>query len=297
MNTGGRQHARKPPENVTFNRKQTNKYCWTHGGCNHTSSECNARANGHKENATFDDRKGGSNAFCPTWKRERVRVSNVIKQFLLNQTCSSPKHTTTRRIVVKGNSGATTHYIGPQDAAVLQHVSVEQGLTVHQQDNTEMRAIASGELPLSTKLSTTAKEAYSLPNLWSLSLIALGKLCNDDCKVVLMQDDLVVIKDEDIILKGKRNRTDNLWDIPIEKTQLTANNYMTPGTNSGMYMRKRTKPLTKSQLILITKSTRNKKNKTPMTNVNNMSRRAFNKIIRAQLKKMRWPHRISKRYT
>ena len=31
---------RKTPDNARFPRPQTDKYCWTHGGCNHTSGEC-----------------------------------------------------------------------------------------------------------------------------------------------------------------------------------------------------------------------------------------------------------------
>ena len=36
-------------------------YCWTHGLCNHKGSECRAPAEGHKNNATFENRLGGSN--------------------------------------------------------------------------------------------------------------------------------------------------------------------------------------------------------------------------------------------
>ena len=36
------------------------KYCWTHGSQRtHDSSQCNKQGTGHKEDATFDDRKGG----------------------------------------------------------------------------------------------------------------------------------------------------------------------------------------------------------------------------------------------
>jgi hypothetical protein len=41
------------------------KYCWTHGfypnGNGHTSRECNYKKNGHQEDATFVDMKGGNN--------------------------------------------------------------------------------------------------------------------------------------------------------------------------------------------------------------------------------------------
>ena len=45
-------------------------YCYTHGvtsNLNHHSGSCQRRCKGHDKTATFDDRKGGSNATC---KRE-----------------------------------------------------------------------------------------------------------------------------------------------------------------------------------------------------------------------------------
>ena len=41
-------------------------YCWTHGCTmgNHKSNNCNARAAGHKADATFQDMKGGSTRNC-----------------------------------------------------------------------------------------------------------------------------------------------------------------------------------------------------------------------------------------
>ena len=56
---------RKTPDDATFPRSITTFYCWTHGGCNHTSKDCKRRAPGHKIDATFDNRMGGSCAYCP----------------------------------------------------------------------------------------------------------------------------------------------------------------------------------------------------------------------------------------
>ena len=53
----------KTPENPSFTRRVTTTYCWTHGGCAHDSASCTARAQGHKDDATFNDKKGGSKAF------------------------------------------------------------------------------------------------------------------------------------------------------------------------------------------------------------------------------------------
>ena len=55
---------RKTPDNPRFTRRKTDKYCWTHGGCAHNSSECTAKANGHVDLATFANKQGGSKAFC-----------------------------------------------------------------------------------------------------------------------------------------------------------------------------------------------------------------------------------------
>ena len=51
-------------------RKKNNNskfYCWTHGRTrnkNHTSDTCINKQEGHKEDATLDNRKGGSNKYC-----------------------------------------------------------------------------------------------------------------------------------------------------------------------------------------------------------------------------------------
>ena len=56
---------RKTPDNASLRRNNTSKYCWTHGACGHTSNQCKAKAPGHQETATFEDRQGGSKAHCP----------------------------------------------------------------------------------------------------------------------------------------------------------------------------------------------------------------------------------------
>ena len=40
--------------------KPWHRYCWTHGCCNHWSNKCPQRKPGHKLNATFKNRMGGS---------------------------------------------------------------------------------------------------------------------------------------------------------------------------------------------------------------------------------------------
>ena len=56
--------AKKTPDDASFPRRKTDKYCWTHGGCAHDSSACKDKAAGHQDTATFSNRMGGSNAYC-----------------------------------------------------------------------------------------------------------------------------------------------------------------------------------------------------------------------------------------
>ena len=156
---------------------------------------------------------------------ERVKRLNIIRKCLLNLTCSSPNRIRQKTIIAKGDSGASAHYIRPEDSAILNNYESLNGPIVQQPDNTNLRSTGSGQLPLSKKLTKKAQEAYVLPNLKSASLIALGQLCDDDCKVILSKDSLNVVKNNKIILTGHRNRRDDLWDIPITKTTLSEDKY------------------------------------------------------------------------
>jgi len=40
-------------------RTTTNRYCWTHGACAHSSVNCRSKKPGHQDDATFQDMKGG----------------------------------------------------------------------------------------------------------------------------------------------------------------------------------------------------------------------------------------------
>ena len=62
-------------DNKSGNNKRTRRaldhYCWTHGAGNHKSSECRNKKEGHKDNATIDNRQGGSNAYCKLAKTSK----------------------------------------------------------------------------------------------------------------------------------------------------------------------------------------------------------------------------------
>ena len=56
------QPAPKPTRK--FIRNHTDKYCWTHGRKRHESKQCKNKKDGHKDNATFSNKMGGSLQYC-----------------------------------------------------------------------------------------------------------------------------------------------------------------------------------------------------------------------------------------
>ena len=91
-----------------------------------------------------------------------------------------------------------------------------------------------GKLPLHPTLSEAAQKGHVLKNLESSSLVAMGPLCDDGCTVVLTDKHLTAIKDNKIVLRGWRNRTDNLWDIPLQSHNKCMENYKVPPSHSAL---------------------------------------------------------------
>jgi hypothetical protein len=64
-NTNGRGRGGRTPGRGNNNRPaQPRSYCWTHGACAHTSSDCNRQSEGHQNAATFANMLNGSTAGC-----------------------------------------------------------------------------------------------------------------------------------------------------------------------------------------------------------------------------------------
>lgn len=85
------------------------------------------------------------------------------------------------------------------------------------------------QLPLSSSLSASVKDAIILPKLKISSLMSLGQLCDDGCKIILDKKKLHVIKDNHAVLERQRIYQDGLLDTPIPKS------YAMPPTHPGMH--------------------------------------------------------------
>ena len=62
--------APKKTNKRRYTRNNTSKYCWTHGACGHPGSESKNKKPGHKDEATFANKMGGSTFLCPPSNKE-----------------------------------------------------------------------------------------------------------------------------------------------------------------------------------------------------------------------------------
>ena len=198
---------RKTPDNPLFTRKVTNLYCWTHGGCAHDSQACNAKALGHKSDETFENKMGGSKAFCP-WRCEtkddhrRVTIlTNAISLSRKPLSSSVVSHTSNKTflpkanvILAKGDSAASDHYFRLHDRTCLHNIRPTTSSPIILPNKSTITASHTGELPLHPSLSQQGKTAKILPKLTSASLISIGKLCDYNCIVTFDKSQMCVYK-------------------------------------------------------------------------------------------------------
>jgi hypothetical protein len=127
------------------------------------------------------------------------------------------------KVIAKGDSAATNHYWRLRDKDVLTDVQENTSTTVILPDSTTISSTHNGQLPIPS-LSKMARNATILPHLKSASLISLGQLCNDNCDIFLNKTKLFVLKNNELLLQGFRNKQDGLWDIPLPQPSTTLKN-------------------------------------------------------------------------
>ena len=122
-------------------------------------------------------------------------ISNKIKN-ILNQVKAT--HSVILPIVVKPDSGATSHFIRSIDKHCLQNICPNDGPTVVLPNGSHLKANAIGDLPI-PELSVHGKKAHIIPGLKTASLLSIGKLCDDGCEVRLHDTNISVHKNNSII--------------------------------------------------------------------------------------------------
>jgi hypothetical protein len=79
---------------------------------------------------------------------------------------------------------------------------------------TLMESSIRATVPLAAALSKKAQTGHIFEDLTG-SLISIGQLCDDDCIALFSKYHVDIIKDGKVIIKGKRNATNGLWNIPL----------------------------------------------------------------------------------
>ena len=153
-------------------------------------------------------------------------ISTKIKLNKLFTTKNIPSvvHKPNNPHILKGDSGASNHYLSPTSSDLLQNVRTNTSLKVHLPDNAMLSSSHSGQLDI-PKLSIDAKTAHILPGLADTSLLSLGQLADDGCIILLNKQYLQVFKNFELILQGFRNKNDGLWDIPFPTNTTPATNH------------------------------------------------------------------------
>ena len=119
---------------------------------------------------------------------------------------------------MKADSGATGNYVKPSDSHVLKNITTTPGPKVMLPYSSIIQSNQSGTLPI-PGLSEIATRAHIYNDLHSLSLLSVGRLCNDDCLVLFDKQHMKVFQNNKEILRGDRNHQDGLWDVNLSTLQ------------------------------------------------------------------------------
>ena len=145
-------------------------------------------------------------------------------------------------IKCKVDSGATCTYIREEDKNILNNITKEvKQRAVILPNNTSVKIKENGILNTKANITNKGKKASIVPGLKSASLLSVGTLCDDECRVNFDKEKVQVIKNEEVILEGNRCVDDGLWEIefdaspklenvnmliPVKKTKSELANYL-----------------------------------------------------------------------
>ena len=87
--------------------------------------------------------------------------------------------------IAKDDSAATRNYRRQEDKYRLTTMEKAPPCNVILPKTSKISPSVQGQLSLSNKVSHKAKNSIVLPELKSSSLMSLGKLCDDNCQVLL----------------------------------------------------------------------------------------------------------------
>eukprot|EP00957_Ditylum_brightwellii_P212322 15367182-Ditylum_brightwellii.AAC.3 len=142
--------------------------------------------------------------------------------------------------MAKADTGAICHYWMAKDENVLENVqNINNGPKVTLPDSTTIQANKKGTIFLHPALSTEATPVHAFPHLTNAPLLSVGQLYDDNCAAIFNREKLLIYKGSktevsgrQLILKGKQNGNDGLWDVLVPTPHSTNNTFTTSTTES-----------------------------------------------------------------
>ena len=106
---------------------------------------------------TFDNKKGGSTAYCTSWGESGIGIFHKINICYINNLPidSPPNHNTA--VVAKADSGASNHYWRQQDVTCLTDISHNSSINVQLPNAQSILSTKQGQLNLHPSLSTQSQ--------------------------------------------------------------------------------------------------------------------------------------------
>ena len=129
-------------------------------------------------------------------------------------------HTYKEALLMKADTGASGHYVASKDKHKigiknLRRTTTPKVVLLPNQETIQSTHDSELVIPI---VSHQSKSATIFPNLTNASLLSIGKLCDDDCTAIFTKEDMKVMKEKEIVLEGKRNKEDGLWDVQLNDT-------------------------------------------------------------------------------
>ena len=145
---------------------------------------------------------------------DEIKKSNT-SELLWSSIVDPPKPAT---IISKAGRVVSNNYWQTEYMTVFTNVKrTRDGPTVQLPNNETMSTTRTENITLESSLSAHAKKTHIFDGLYSASYISLSQMFDDDCVAILYKNIINILKGKTLILKGHRNKTDGLWDIPISR--------------------------------------------------------------------------------
>jgi len=115
------------------------------------------------------------------------------------------------------DTGATGHYIAPDDIISCTNITPTiHDPTVLAANGHRMKSTHNLTVPLAPTLSSQAQQGHLLPNVNTGFLISISKFRDDDCMTTFSKKDVIITKNDKLIIHGNHSKVDGLWHIPPE---------------------------------------------------------------------------------